>query len=93
MNDVINSQGYTQAAFLDRIPRAVWWLMAVIALCSNVLFGFQSREGKGAKKLARVLPFVVSMAFLLIADIDAPRHGLIHVSPQNLEGLAKSLGR
>ena len=29
----------------------------------------------------------------LIADIDAPRHGLIHVRPQNLESLAQSLGR
>ncbi|MGZ5874336.1 MAG: hypothetical protein ACXWKP_19735 [Bradyrhizobium sp.] len=25
--------------------------------------------------------------------IDAPRHGLIHVVPQNLQNLAKSLGR
>jgi hypothetical protein len=40
-----------------------------------------------------VLPFVVSTAFLLIADIDAPRHGLIKVTAQNLESLAKSLGR
>jgi hypothetical protein len=29
----------------------------------------------------------------MIADIDAPRHGLIHIKPQNLESLAKSLGR
>lgn len=36
MNDVINSQGYTQAAFWNRIPRAAWWLMATIAGCSNV---------------------------------------------------------
>jgi hypothetical protein len=93
MNDVINSQGYTQAAFWNRIPRAVWWLMGAIALCSNVLFGFRSRDGKSAKKFAIVLPFVVAIAFLLIADIDAPRHGLIHVSPQNLEALAKSFGR
>lgn len=93
MNDVINSQGYAQAAFLNRIPRAVWWLMAVIALCSNVLFGYRSRDGKAVRKLSFVLPFVLSTAFLLIADIDAPRHGLIHISPQNLENLAKSLGR
>jgi hypothetical protein len=92
MNDVINSQGYTQAAFWNRIPRPVWWLMAAIALCSNVLFGFRSRDGKAARKLSLVLPLVVSIAFLLIADIDAPRHGLIHVSAQNLENLAKSLG-
>jgi hypothetical protein len=89
MNDVINSQGYTEAAFWNRIPRPVWWLMAAIALCSNVLFGFRSRDGKAARKLSLVLPLVVSIAFLLIADIDAPRHGLIHVSAQNLENLAK----
>jgi hypothetical protein len=92
MNDVINSQGYTQAAFWNRIPRSVWWLMAAIALCSNVLFGYRSRGGRATRKIALVLPFVVSLAFLLIADIDAPRQGLIHVSPQNLESLAKSLG-
>jgi hypothetical protein len=93
MNDVINSQGYTQAAFWNRIPTAAWLLMVAIALCSNVLFGYRSRNGKTAGTLALVLPLVVSIAFLLIADIDTPRHGLIHVSPQNLESLAKSLGR
>ena len=34
MNDVINSQGHTQAAFWNRIPTAAWMLMAAIALCS-----------------------------------------------------------
>jgi hypothetical protein len=92
MNDVINSQGYTQAAFWNRIPIAVWILMAAIAVCSNVLFGYRSRNGKDAKQIALVLPFIVSIAFLLIADIDTPRHGLIRVSPLNLETLAKSLG-
>jgi len=67
--------------------------MMAIALRSNVLFGFRSRDGKAARKLAFVLPFVVAIAFHLIADIDAPRRGLIHVRPQNLEALAKSLGR
>jgi hypothetical protein len=90
MNDVINSQGYTQAAYWNRIPTAAWCLMAAIALCCNVLFGYRSQN---AGKLVLVLPLVVSISFLLIADIDAPRHGLIYVSPQNLESLAASLGR
>lgn len=89
MNDVINSQGYTQAAYWNRIPTAAWCLMAAIALCCNVLFGYRARN---AGKLALVLPLVVSISLLLIADIDAPRHGLIHVNPQNLESLARSLG-
>jgi predicted exporter len=92
INDVINSQGYTQAAFWNRIPTAAWLLMAAIALCSNVLFGYRSRKG-ATRKLSTVLPFVISIAMLLIADIDASRHGLIRISPQNLESLAKSLGR
>ena len=90
MNDVINSQGYTQAAFWNRIPTAAWFLMAIIALCSSLLMGY--RTGKAGGHLLFVLPLIVSFAFLLIADIDAPRHGLIEVRPQNLESLAKSLG-
>jgi hypothetical protein len=90
MNDVINSQGYTQAAYWNRIPIAAWYLMAAIALCCNVLLGYRMQT---AGKLALVLPLVVSISLLLIADIDAPRHGLIYVSPQNLESLARSLGR
>jgi hypothetical protein len=93
MNDVINSQGYTQAAFWNRIPTAAWLLMVAIALFANALFGYRSRNGKTAGKLALVMPIVVATAFLLIADTDAPRHGLIQIDPQNLESLAKSLGR
>jgi hypothetical protein len=90
MNDVINSQGYTQVAYWNRIPTAAWYLMAAITLCGSVLLGYRGRD---AGKFALVLPLIVSIAFLLIADIDAPRHGLIEVRPQNLESLAKSLGR
>jgi hypothetical protein len=90
MNDVINSQGYTQAAFWNRIPTAAWFLMAIIALCSTALVGY--RSGKAGPSLLFVLPLIVSFGFLLIADIDAPRHGLIEVRPQNLESLANSLG-
>ena len=65
-------------------------LMAAVALSSNVLFGYRSRNDSVKGLIVLVLPFVLSLAFLLIADIDAPRHGLNHVSPQNL--LARSLG-
>jgi dsDNA-binding SOS-regulon protein len=65
MNDVINSQGYTQAAYWNRIPTAAWCLMVAIALCSNVLFGYRVRN---AGKLSLVLPLVVSISLLLIAD-------------------------
>ena len=77
MNDVLNSQGYTQAAWWNRIPIAAWGLMAAIAICCNVLVGYGARNVKAEGILLLVLPLVVSIAFFLIADIDSPRGGLI----------------
>jgi hypothetical protein len=90
MNDILNSLGYTQAAWWNRIPAAAWVLMALIAICANAVFGYGARRSKvGAIHL--VLPLVLSIAFFLIADIDSPRRGVIRVSPQNLTSLADSL--
>ena len=91
MNDVLNSQGYTQAAWWNRIPIAAWGLMVAIAICCNLLIGYGARRPKGQGTLFLVLPLVVSISFFLIADIDSPRGGVIRVSPQNLESLSQSL--
>ena len=89
MNDVLNRQGYTQAAWWNRLPLAAWGLMATIAVVCSVLVGFAARSPRGI--LFVILPFVISISFLLIADIDSPRGGLIRVSPQNLISLQKSI--
>jgi hypothetical protein len=89
MNDVINSQGYTQAAWRNRIPGSAWALLFAIAIFCNALLGFGIRLPN--VKLLMVLPLVVAVAFFLIADIDSPRRGMIHVQPQNLETLRESL--
>jgi hypothetical protein len=91
MNDVLNSQGYTQAAWWNRIPHAAWVLMGSIALCCNLLIGYGVRQTKGAKLLLAIIPLFVSIAFFLIADIDSPRGGLISVYPQNLLALSASI--
>jgi hypothetical protein len=91
MNDVLNSQGYSQAAFWNRIPIAAWTLMAAVAFGSNLLVGYGSRSVKTSYTLLLILPLVVSFAFLLVGDIDAPRRGIIRVQPQNLISLAESL--
>jgi hypothetical protein len=91
MNDVLNSQGYTQAAYWNRIPTAAWGLMAAIAIGCNLLVGYGSHSAKAGSKLLPILPLIVSIAFMLIADIDSPRHGVIRVRPQNLISLAESL--
>jgi len=91
MNDVLNSQGYTQAAWWNRIPVSAWGLMIAIAVASNFMVGYGAHNIKTKGILLFVLPLVVSIAFLLIADIDSPRGGFIHVVPQNLISLLQSL--
>ena len=91
MNDVLNAQGYTQAAWWNRIPLAAWGLMATIAICCNVLIGYRARNVKAEAIMLLVLPLVVSISFFLIADIDSPRGGVIRVTPQNLVSLVESL--
>jgi len=91
MNDVLNSQGYTQAAWWNRIPKAAWWLMALIAVMCNFMLGYTARHLRSRLVLLSVLPLVLGVAFFLIADIDSPRGGIIHVAPQNLLALRPTL--
>jgi hypothetical protein len=91
MNDVLNSQAYTQAAWWNRIPTSAWALMIGIAVCCNVLVGYGWRRAEASVGLLSILPLVISISFLLIADIDSPRGGFIHVVPQDLVSLSGSL--
>jgi hypothetical protein len=91
MNDVLNSQGYTQAAWRNQIPIAAWVLMGIIAACSNEMVGLYVRRIRSHGILLTVFPAIVSVSFYLIADIESPRGGLIHVTPQNLMGVARSM--
>jgi hypothetical protein len=91
MNDVLNSQGYTQAAWRNRIPIAAWGLMMAIGICCNLLVGYNARHIE--RKIVRffILPLIVSIAFFLIDEMDTPRGGVIRVLPQNLVSLSRSM--
>jgi hypothetical protein len=91
MNDVLNAQGYTQAAWWNRVPTSAWALMAAIAISCNLLLGYTSRRPDDKARRFFILPLLVSISFSLIADLDSPRGGLIRVRPQNLMSLASSL--
>ena len=91
MNDVLNAQGYTQAAWRNRIPMPAWVLMATIAVCGNILVGFGAQQFGYEAAFLLILPLALSISFFLIADIDSPRGGVIRVNPENLISLADSL--
>jgi hypothetical protein len=89
MNDVLNSQGYTQAAWWNRIPTPAWGLMMALAVLCNLLIGYCSH--RRGRMVFSSLPLALSISFFLIADISSPRQGLIRVLPQNLLSLSNSL--
>jgi hypothetical protein len=91
MNDVLNTQGYTQAAWLNRIPVSAWGLMMAIAFFSNLMQGYGVHGGTGRRVLLFVLPITVALSLSLIADIDSPRGGLIRVVPVNLISVQQSM--
>lgn len=91
MNEVLNSQAFTQAAWWNHIPMSAAVLMAIIAVLCNGLVGYGSRTLRLRNPLLCILPLFVAVAFMLIVDIDTPAHGLIEVVPRNLMGLLPSL--
>jgi hypothetical protein len=91
MNDVFNDRAYTQAAWWNRIPSAAWDLMISIAVLCNLLVGYGAY--RSGTHLFLVLPLALSVSFLLISDLDAPRGGIIRIEPHNLISLAESLGK
>jgi hypothetical protein len=93
MNDVLNSQGYVQAAWWNRIPNTAWILMTSIAICANLLVGFGARNFEKNIGLFMIFPFVTAVSFFLIADIDSPRGGVIRIEPKNLITLKDALNK
>lgn len=90
MNDVLNNRAYTQAAWWNRIPSAAWDLMISVAVLCNLLLGYGAH--RTGPPLFFVLPLALSISFLLISDLDAPRGGIIRIAPHNLESLVQALG-
>jgi hypothetical protein len=63
--------------------------MGLIAISCNLLIGYSERRTRVV--LLFVLPVIVSISFLLIADIDSPQGAIVRVSPQNLISLSQSM--
>ncbi len=93
MNDVLNSQGYTQFAWWNRIPTSAWALMLVIGAFANLLVGYATQPSTNGRLLLVVLPLVISVSFFLVSDMDSPRGGVIRVPPRDLMSLSQTMHR
>jgi hypothetical protein len=55
------------------------------------LIGYGGRSSTAKISSTFIMPLFVAISFLMIADLDSPRGGIVRVAPQNLVSLAESL--
>jgi len=91
INDVVRTQGDTQASWNNRVPFTAWMMMGSIAFCAMLLVGIGIQRPARFPQLLAVLPLIISIAFFLIADVESPRLGMISVVPDNLRELSGTL--
>lgn len=90
-NDLYISEQKTMASWRHQIPNAAWFLLIFFAICSNVLLGYNMRKIHGKNWLIFILPSLTTLALFMIAEIDIPGEGIIHVTPDDLMSLKSYL--
>lgn len=86
-NDLYIAQEKTTVSWRYQIPDIVWGLLIFFAIVSNFLIGYNARKEHGETLLILVLPFLMTLALFIIAEIDIPGKGVIHVTPDDLLSL------
>lgn len=90
-NDLYTAQQKTLASWRNQVPGTAWAILLVFGLCSNFLLGYNVRGQRGSNRLIFIIPAITALALFMIAEIDVPGKGIIHVSPDNLQALLVTL--
>lgn len=81
----------TQSVWRRQLPDAAWWVLVLFTLSLCYLVGYRlSRENKTGR-LMLFVPVLMALALFVIAEVDLPGQGIIHVTTDGLESLAEDL--
>lgn len=86
-DELYTAQQKTLSSWRRQIPGPAWALLILFALCSNFLIGYNARGVQGNNLLIVTFPGLIALSLFMIAEIDVPGEGLIHVMPDNLKAL------
>ena len=82
LNETIDLSAKRLEALENRIPAIVWWVLFLAAAVACFLTGRLYRRQRTFAVFA--LPLVLAAVLGLIADLDAPRTGLIRISQRSM---------
>lgn len=85
------SQQKTLSSWRAQIPLPAWVMALLFAWCSSFLIGYTVHGVRGNTALVIIVPGLVAVSLYVIAQIDIPGEGLIHVLPDNMRILQEML--
>jgi hypothetical protein len=87
LNDMIDVSEKRLSAFENRVPKSVWMIIIIVAIFQAFAGGFSLKRKLWFSLLSA--PLVIAVVMALIADLDSPYTGLIHVEQNAMERLVK----
>ena len=87
LNGMIDISEKRLASFENRVPKAVWIIITVVALFQSFSSGFSLKRRFWFSLV--MAPLLIAILMALIADLDTPYSGLIRVEQNSMERLVK----
>jgi hypothetical protein len=89
LNDTIDVSAKQLASFENRVPKSVWIIITIVAIFQSFAAGFSLKRRLWFSLVTA--PLVIAVVMALIADLDSPHTGLIHVEQNSLQRLVKDV--
>jgi hypothetical protein len=94
LNETIDLQATRLAAFQNRVPETVIWLLLGVAVATAGVVGYNNGLGDRRHAFGAItLIVLITIIIWVIIDIDRPRRGLIQVSQQSMISLQDFITR
>lgn len=90
-SDLYVSHEKTNSIWNKQVPSLTWYLLILLAVSSCGFIGYSMKGTHNRNLLIIATPFFIAFALFIIADIDIPGEGIIHVTPVNLVNLKMTL--
>jgi hypothetical protein len=89
LNETIDLSEKRLATLENRVPVAIWVLLGLVGMLSCLMIGVTQRRRFWL--VLAVSPLTIAIVLALIADLDAPRTGLIQIGQQSLRRVQQDL--